>query len=291
MLLAVLDLSLPQVSLLEFMRDNMMVYLDHADKNIRRSAALACCRVLERHAQAAYRRLHGPQSYAAAAAVGYPNTPGAGGGGGMTMEAAAAAAGLISPGGASPGGGVVFSGGVMGDGAMGYGQPGLVSPQAYGVGGYGAGGGAGAEMPLFTVRQTQVVEQVVSKLLTAAVADTSEGVRRDVLKALHSTRCLDTYLSQADCLHPLFVALNDESAAVRATAIRFAGRLSMRNSAYVYPALRRHLLQLLVDMEHSPDSKQREESAYLLNCLIDEAPKLIMPYVSPIQKVRGVGLR
>lgn len=47
---------------------------------------------------------------------------------------------------------------------------------------------------------------------------------------------------------------------------------------------RRHLLQLLNDMEHSPDTKHKEDSAMLLEVLISSAPRLIMPYVSPIQK-------
>lgn len=104
-------------------------------------------------------------------------------------------------------------------------------------------------------------------------------------QALYQASSLDEYLAQADCLRPLFVALNDESVAVRATAVRLVGRLAAWNPAYVAPGLRRHLLQLLTDMEHSPDSRQREESAYLLDCLIGSAPKLIMPYVSPIEKV------
>lgn len=47
--------------------------------------------------------------------------------------------------------------------------------------------------------------------------------------------------------------------AVRCAALSLAGRLSGLNPAYVNPALRRHLLQLLADMEHSPDSKHRSE--------------------------------
>ncbi|KAI8476695.1 MAG: hypothetical protein J3K34DRAFT_222028 [Monoraphidium minutum] len=90
----------------------------------------------------------------------------------------------------------------------------------------------------------------------AAVADTSEHVRRSVLKALADASSLDAYLAQADSLRPLFVALNDESVAVRATAVRLVGRLAGWNPAYVAPALRRHLLQLLTDMEHSPDSRR-----------------------------------
>jgi FKBP12-rapamycin complex-associated protein len=59
-------------------------------------------------------------------------------------------------------------------------------------------------------------------------------------------------------LRALFVALNDEDVKVRGLAIDVAGRLSVKNPAYVMPQLRRHLMQLLNDMDHSPDSLQRE---------------------------------
>lgn len=54
------------------------------------------------------------------------------------------------------------------------------------------------------------------------------------------------------------MALNDEAGVVRALAIRVVGRLAGRNPAYVMPALRRHLMQLLSDMDHLPDSRHRE---------------------------------
>ena len=59
-------------------------------------------------------------------------------------------------------------------------------------------------------------------------------------------------------LRPLLVALNDEDVRVRGLAIDMAGRLAGCNPAVVLPALRRHLMQLLADLEHSPDSRQRE---------------------------------
>ena len=59
-------------------------------------------------------------------------------------------------------------------------------------------------------------------------------------------------------LRALFVALNDEAVVVRALAVGVVGRLAAFNPAYVLPALRRHLMQLLNDMDHSPDSRQRE---------------------------------
>ena len=54
------------------------------------------------------------------------------------------------------------------------------------------------------------------------------------------------------------MALNDEAGMVRSLATQVVGRLAHRNPAYVMPALRRHLMQLLSDMDHLPDSGQRE---------------------------------
>lgn len=112
------------------------------------------------------------------------------------------------------------------------------------------------------------------------------SVRLSVFAALRDSTALDDHLSQVDCLRSLFVALNDEEASVRALAIQVTGRLADNNPAYVMPALRRHLLHLLTNMDHSPESRHREESARLLGSLIRSAPRLVMPYVSPILKVR-----
>ena len=59
-------------------------------------------------------------------------------------------------------------------------------------------------------------------------------------------------------LQALFVALNDEAGSVRALAISVVGRLASLNPGYILPAARKHLIQLLNDMEHSPDSRQRQ---------------------------------
>lgn len=98
----------------------------------------------------------------------------------------------------------------------------------------------------------------MQRLLASAVADPSVAVRRTILEALSRTTALETHLAQAECLRSLFVALNDESSIVRSLTIQLAGAISPTNPAYVMPALRRHLMQLLSDMDHSPDSRQRE---------------------------------
>ena len=103
--------------------------------------------------------------------------------------------------------------------------------------------------------------QIVQRLLASAVADPSVGVRKAVLQALARTDALDSHLAQAESLRSLFVALNDESSGVRSLAIQLSGHISAANPAYVMPALRRHLMQLLSDMNHSPDTTQREGGA------------------------------
>ncbi|KAF6172500.1 hypothetical protein GIB67_007013 [Kingdonia uniflora] len=134
-------------------------------------------------------------------------------------------------------------------------------------------------------KRRRLIEEIVDKLLIAAVADADVGVRLSVFSALHGNRGFDEFLAQADCLSAIFVALNDEDFIVREFAISVAGRLSERNPAYVLPALRRHLIQLLTYLEQSADNKCREESAKLLGCLIRNCERLIIPYIAPIHKV------
>ncbi|KAL3843837.1 hypothetical protein ACJIZ3_001240 [Penstemon smallii] len=133
-------------------------------------------------------------------------------------------------------------------------------------------------------KRRRLVEEIVEKLLIVAVADADVTVRRSVFSSLHESGGLDDFLAQADCLTAIFAALNDEDFEVREFAISVAGRLSEKNPAYVLPALRRHLIQLLTHLKKSADSKCREESAKLLGCLIRNCERLILPYIAPIHK-------
>ncbi|XP_077223933.1 target of rapamycin isoform X2 [Tasmannia lanceolata] len=133
-------------------------------------------------------------------------------------------------------------------------------------------------------KRRRLIEEIVEKLLIAAVADSDVSVRQSVFLSLHENGGFDEFLAQADSLSAIFVALNDEDFDVRELAISVAGRLSEKNPAYVLPALRRHLIQLLTHLEQSADSKCREESARLLGCLIRNCERLILPYIAPIHK-------
>ncbi|KAH1223091.1 Serine/threonine-protein kinase TOR [Glycine max] len=134
-------------------------------------------------------------------------------------------------------------------------------------------------------KRRRLVEELVEKLLISAVADADVTVRHSIFTSLHGDRGFDEYLAQADNLSAVFAALNDEDFDVREYAISVAGRLSEKNPAYVLPALRRHLIQLLTYLEQSSaDSKCKEESAKLIGCLIRNCERLIIPYIAPIHK-------
>ncbi|CAL5438240.1 unnamed protein product [Camellia sinensis] len=133
-------------------------------------------------------------------------------------------------------------------------------------------------------KRQRLVEEIVEKLLITAVADADVTVRHSIFSSLHENGGFDDFLAQADSLSAIFAALNDEDFEVREYAISVTGRLSEKNPAYVLPALRRHLIQLLTYLKQSVDSKCREESAKLLGCLIRSCERLILPYIAPIHK-------
>ncbi|KAH0728770.1 hypothetical protein KY284_004635 [Solanum tuberosum] len=133
-------------------------------------------------------------------------------------------------------------------------------------------------------KRRRLVEEIVQKLLIAAVADADVTVRHSIFSSLYADGGFDEFLAQADSLTAIFATLNDEDFEVREYAISLAGRLSEKNPAYVLPALRRHLIQLLTYLEQSADNKCKEESAKLLGCLIRNCERLVLPYVTPIHK-------
>ncbi|KAL0384340.1 UNVERIFIED_CONTAM: Serine/threonine-protein kinase TOR [Sesamum radiatum] len=60
-------------------------------------------------------------------------------------------------------------------------------------------------------KRRRLVEEIVEKLLIAAVADADVTVRRSIFSSLHESGGFDDYLAQADCLTAVFAALNDEA--------------------------------------------------------------------------------
>eukprot|EP00899_Mesostigma_viride_P025256 jgi/Mesvir1/5915/Mv00684-RA.1 len=236
-------------SQLEFVREVVLPYLDESDAGIRKQAALACCLLLE--SCAAEERQQTPAFAGKPGATSGPQGPG----GPPPPQGQALA--LTAPG-----------GGGSGNGAL---TP-VLAPSV-------------DRARLLGVKQRRLMEdEIISKLLELAVADADAEVRQQVLQALKSGVGFDEHLVQAESLRALFFALNDESFMVRKLVMATIGRLAERNPAYVLPALRHHLLQLLTDLEHSAESKNKEESAILIGCLIIACKRLFLPYVQPVLK-------
>lgn len=78
------------------------------------------------------------------------------------------------------------------------------------------------------------------------------------------------------------MALNDELFANRDIALQIISRIAHRNPAYCLPALRKKLIDILLDLEYSSDGHFKEESSRLLSLMISSAGPLIKPNVDYI---------
>ncbi|XP_015781821.1 serine/threonine-protein kinase mTOR [Tetranychus urticae] len=124
------------------------------------------------------------------------------------------------------------------------------------------------------------IQDVLSKLLIAAVTDLDPQVRYSILSLLDER--FDGHLAQAENLSALFICLNDEIFEISELTLCTIGRLSSLNPAYVMPSLRKVLLQLLTDLEFSGVKRNKERSSKMLGHLIANAPRLIRPYTQSI---------
>ncbi len=129
----------------------------------------------------------------------------------------------------------------------------------------------------------QVVSEVIEKLLTVGVADADPDIRRTVLLSLDSR--FNRHLAKPQNIRSLFFAVNDEDFAVREAAITVIGRLTEVNPAYVFPPLRKLLVNLLTGLSYTNSARHKEESAKLISLFVANASKLIKPYVDPMVTV------
>ncbi|XP_064598762.1 serine/threonine-protein kinase mTOR-like [Liolophura sinensis] len=140
-----------------------------------------------------------------------------------------------------------------------------------------------SSQPGQSVAAMNTVAEVLNKLLVVGITDSDSDIRYCVLASLDER--FDPHLAQAENLSALFVALNDEVFEIRELAICIIGRLSCMNPAYVMPSLRKTLIQILTELEHSGVGRNKEQAARLLGHLVSNAARLIRPYMEPILKV------
>lgn len=149
-----------------------------------------------------------------------------------------------------------------------------------------------AKDPIMTntsLHSIELVNDVLDKIMTVAVADLEASLRIDTLR--HLVPRFDQYLGQADFVRSLFIAFNDENFAVRIEAIKIIGRIAKINPAYTMPTLRNTLIQLLADIELSTQPKSQQQACRLLTMVIQAAPVLVRGYAIPILSVLLVKIK
>ncbi|GMF39009.1 unnamed protein product [Phytophthora fragariaefolia] len=129
----------------------------------------------------------------------------------------------------------------------------------------------------------RVIDLVLTQLLQVGISDMDVAVRRSVVESLDAR--FDGLLSQEAHLTLVFMLLNDENANIRERAMQLLERLAPRNPAFVMPSLRRVLIQLVTELQHTSDLRMREDSTRLLGHLIRGAQHLVDPYVVRILEV------
>ncbi|TMW61633.1 hypothetical protein Poli38472_010696 [Pythium oligandrum] len=129
----------------------------------------------------------------------------------------------------------------------------------------------------------RVIDEILRMLLQVATSDLDFNVRKSVVKSLDER--FDELLSQDMHLTSLVMLLNDEVADIRELTMRLLERLAPRNPAFVMPSLRRMLIQLLTELEHTSDLRMKEDSTRLIGLLIRSAQHLVDPYIVRILHV------
>lgn len=128
------------------------------------------------------------------------------------------------------------------------------------------------------------VEEILQKLLCMAVSDLSPIVRLCIVRGLDER--YDAYLSLLDLVAPLFLALEDEALAVRASALQILGRVSRLNPAATLPRLRRVLVDLILELRCGGDDVRggREVATRLIVIFLREEAlqRLTRPLVPSI---------
>lgn len=129
----------------------------------------------------------------------------------------------------------------------------------------------------------KVVGDVITKLLELGVADSDPDIRCTVLQALDEK--FNKHLAKPENIRSLFLAVNDSDFEVRQAAIIVVGRLTAVNPAHVFPTLRKTLINLVMSIRNSKNSKSQEDGAKLVGLVIGNASRLARPYCDTLVKV------
>lgn len=135
-----------------------------------------------------------------------------------------------------------------------------------------------------------LVDESLGKLLSVGRSDFDHEVRYRVLE-IFMNPVFDKYLAVEEHLNCLFVAINDSNSDVGELALCVVARLSNINPSYTTPTLRQLFVQILMELQHSESTRNKEQALRMVNNIISHAPRLTRQFVDTILKVLVPKLR
>ncbi|TKR95489.1 hypothetical protein L596_009654 [Steinernema carpocapsae] len=128
-----------------------------------------------------------------------------------------------------------------------------------------------------------MIQTVLRSLVQVAVVDSEVAVRRTVLNCFaKADKIFHYHLAQAEMLDMVFMTLHDEKFEMQQEAVDLLGQLADLNPAYVYPRLRRVILETISKLKNSKKPKLEEHSALLIQKIAVQCPKFMRPYMSSV---------
>jgi FKBP12-rapamycin complex-associated protein len=126
-----------------------------------------------------------------------------------------------------------------------------------------------------------MVSSSLRKLLDSALSDTDPNVRYYILNSLNFPQ-FNMYLALPENLNILFLCVRDERLEIRELSASIISKLSVSNSAYILPFVRKILMQLLIEIEIYPDLSSKETTVRLIGHLLSYTPRLVNLYAKPL---------
>ncbi|XP_072945161.1 serine/threonine-protein kinase mTor-like [Epargyreus clarus] len=133
-------------------------------------------------------------------------------------------------------------------------------------------------------RTLMLVDESLGKLLSVGRSDFDHEVRYRVLE-IFTNPIFDKYLAVEEHLNCFFVATNDSNSDVSELALCIVGRLSNLNPSYTTPMLRQLFVQILMELQYSESTRNKEQSLRMVNNIISNAPRITRQFADTILKV------
>ncbi|KAJ1680336.1 phosphatidylinositol kinase- protein kinase tor1 [Spiromyces aspiralis] len=129
---------------------------------------------------------------------------------------------------------------------------------------------------------TEVTNDIIQCLIAAAVTDTTDEVRVHAASTFLDNPHFDFLLAKVENIQSLMLILNDQQFRLRKIALTIIGRLTSKNPGHITASLRKVVTQLITQLEHSLDYREKDECIQLLMVVAKSAEYWIRPYIGRI---------